>query len=180
MNPKFREDKVTQVAALFLKLRGEKMSHLKLMKLLYLAEREALLRWRRPISFDLYVSMPHGPVLSLTYSLIIGDMKGDGFWSKYISPPSGHEVELISMPDTSSLSEAEEELIKEIFDRYGKMDRWELSDMTHELPEWQDPKGSSFPIDYKDILQGAGMTPSETASIIDEIDNIALMDEYMS
>ena len=178
MKPKFREDKVTQVAALFLKLRGQEMSHLKLLKLLYLAEREALLRWRRPIFFDLYVSMDQGPVLSHTFNVLNGDSQGEGIWSKNISPPSKFEVKLIGEIDTSSLSEAEEGLVREIFDRYGKLSRWEIRDLTHELPEWQDPKGSSFPIHYKDILEGEGMTPSETASIVDEIESIGLMDGY--
>jgi len=34
-------------------------------------------------------------------------------------------------------------------------------------------------MDYKDILKGAGKTDIEIASIISEIENIALMDSYM-
>ena len=181
MTPKFREDKVTQVAALFLKLRNGKMSHLKLMKLLYLAEREALIRWRRPLVYDSYVLMPRGPVLSQTLNLLHGESEEEGgFWVKAISAPSNHEVSLLSDPDTKSLSEAEVQLINEIYDQFGKMSRWDICEMTHDLPEWQDPKGSSIPIDYKDILLGAGKTEIEIAAIVDEIENIAIMDTLMS
>ena len=38
-------------------MRGGKMSYMKLLKLLYLVDREALLRWGRPVSTDRYVSM---------------------------------------------------------------------------------------------------------------------------
>ena len=48
------------------------MSYMKLIKLLYLADREALLRWGRPITFDAYVSMDRGPVLSSVLDLING------------------------------------------------------------------------------------------------------------
>jgi hypothetical protein len=41
-------EKATEAAAKFLKLRGGRMSYLKLIKLLYLLDREALLRWGRP------------------------------------------------------------------------------------------------------------------------------------
>ena len=48
-------------AARLLKLHGAAMPYLKLIKLLYLADRQALLELGRPISCDLFVSMPHGP-----------------------------------------------------------------------------------------------------------------------
>jgi hypothetical protein len=41
----FDEKKATEVAAFLLKMRGGKMSYLKLIKLLYLADRESLSRW---------------------------------------------------------------------------------------------------------------------------------------
>ncbi len=46
------------------------MSYMKLIKLLYLADREALARWGRPITTDTYVAMKHGPVLSYILNLI--------------------------------------------------------------------------------------------------------------
>jgi len=46
------------------------MAYIKLIKLLYLADREALLRWGRPITTDCHVSMPKGPVVSQIYHLI--------------------------------------------------------------------------------------------------------------
>jgi len=51
------------------------MNYLKLMKLLYLADRESMRRNGRPISGDRYVSMDHGPVLSQTLNLINGARK---------------------------------------------------------------------------------------------------------
>ena len=176
MKPKFREDKITQAAALLLKLRGSSMSHLKLMKLLYLADREALIRWRRPISFDSFVSMPKGPVLSQTLNVIHGEADMEGPWNKAISSPKDHEVALICDPGLDMLSDAEECLIREIFETHGRKSRWELCELTHDLPEWQDPEGSSIPIEYRDVLRFAGKSDGEIKATLDEIENIALLD----
>jgi uncharacterized phage-associated protein len=61
---RFNERKATQAAAYLLKRRGGKMSYMKLIKLLYFADRVALSRFGRPITTDRYVSMDRGPVLS--------------------------------------------------------------------------------------------------------------------
>jgi uncharacterized phage-associated protein len=155
------------------------MSHLKLMKLLYLVEREALLRWRRPIFFDCCVSMDKGPVLSRVLNTLHGECETEELWQKTISPPTNYEVRLLEDPGTDSLSDAEEQLIKETFERFGKMSRWEICDYTHDLPEWQDPHGSSIPIEYRDILREAGKTQIEVESILDEINGIALMEMHV-
>ena len=154
------------------------MSHLKLMKLLYLADREALLRFGRPITFDCCVSMDHGPVLSQTLNLLIGDSQTDGLWVKAISTPAHNEVSLIEDPGEDKLSEAEDQLIREVFDLHGAKSRWELRDFTHTLTEWQDPKGSSIKIDYKDILQAGEKTEGEIESILEEIEDLAKMEMY--
>lgn len=176
MKPKFREDKAAQAAALLLKLKGSSMSHLKLMKLLYLAEREALLRLGRPITFDSCVSMDHGPVLSQTLNLLHGDSQTNGLWEKTISVPANHEVSLIEDPGADKLSEAEDQLIREVFSQHGAKSRWELRDFSHTLAEWQDPKGSSIKLDYKDILRAGGKTDIEIETILEDIESLAVMD----
>lgn len=70
-NHLFNERKVTHMAAYFLKQGGGQMSHLKLMKLLYLADREAMRRSGFPMSGDRLVSMPHGPVLIARTSIVL-------------------------------------------------------------------------------------------------------------
>ena len=75
---RFNERKATQAAAFLLKIRGGRMSYLKLIKLLYLADRAALARWGRPITTDRHVSMNHGPVLSRVLDLVNdGDAPGE-------------------------------------------------------------------------------------------------------
>ena len=62
--------KIVQAAAVLLKEEAGQMTRLRLLKLLYIADRESLAETLRPISGDDVVAMDHGPVLSSTYKLI--------------------------------------------------------------------------------------------------------------
>lgn len=173
---RYREDKATQAAARLLKLRGGRMSHLKLVKLLYLVERGSLTRLGAPLTWDACASLPHGPVLSATLDRInSSEFYRDGYWNRHISPKSDHTVSLRD-PDTvpnDQLSPAEEALIDEVFARYGHLPRWKLVELTHELPEWTDPQGSSLPIEPADILRGEGYSEEEIAGLQAEWDEVA-------
>ena len=56
------------------------------------------------------------------------------------------------------LSRGEIEKLTEVSERYRNQDHWELSDITHDVPEWERhfPEGAisgSFPIPWQDILR---------------------------
>lgn len=176
MRPLYREDKATQAAARLLKLRGGKMSHLKLIKLLYLVEREALTRFGAPLSFDTYVSMPHGPVVSSTLDRInTWEAYRGGYWDRHIAPKVEHEVRLrdSAIVPEDQLSAAELALIDEIFSRYGTWSRWALVELTHTLPEWTDPQGSSIPISPDEILRTEGYSDEDIAGVRSEWEEAA-------
>lgn len=174
---RFDEEKATQAAALFLKLRGGRMHYLKLIKLLYLADRAALLDWGVPVTSDRYVSMNHGPVLSEVYNLITDD-RPKPVWAQFVSAPMGeYEVELLQEAPTDRLSRAEEHLIQNIFEQWGHSSRWDLVNHVHTLPEWKDPKGSTLPIHIRDILKAGGEDETEIRATIRELISIASADE---
>lgn len=178
MQPQFNEAKATQVAASLLRLRGAPMSYMKLIKLMYLVDREALLRWGRPVSTDTYVSMNRGPVLSKTYDLITdGAQPGsESAWSESISVPQNYEVSLLKDVPTDELSKAERLLIEEIFAHFGRMSRWELVEWMHaNLPEWTNPEGTSIPIEIADILRAGKKSEVEIAAIEDELRHLAVI-----
>ena len=178
----FREDKATQAAALLLGLRGQAMSYLKLLKLMYLADRTALLEFGQPITFDSYVCMDNGPVLSRSYAAITvePDPEHPSYWSQYISAPRDHEVELLSKTiPNDQLSSAEGEVLRSVFTQYGHMSRWELVDFTHKLPEWRDPEGSTLPIEYRHILQAEGWGDDEIRDVVEAIEAAAAAHELL-
>jgi uncharacterized phage-associated protein len=167
----FDEKKATQAAAFLLRLRGGRMAYLKLIKLLYLADREALGRWGDSITTDCYVSMKNGPVVSNIYNLMHQEVKNP-YWRQFISPPMGqYELELIGEEcPKGALSIAEERILGEIFERYGRMSRWELVDFTHQLPEWKDPGRSSIPIELEDIFRAQNFSEEDIAAMCAERD----------
>jgi hypothetical protein len=174
MSLRFNEAKATQAAAYFLQLRGGRMHYIKLVKLLYLADRESLVRWGTFLTTDRHASMDNGPVVSRILNLITED-RPKPVWAEYISAPMGeYEVELLKPAPTDLLSRAEENLMREIFQQYGYRNRWDLIDnVMHKLPEWRDPEGSSRPIHPRDILQAAGESEEEIRAVIKELEAFA-------
>jgi uncharacterized phage-associated protein len=174
----FNEAKLTQAAASLLKLGGGKMNYMKLIKLLYLADRRALLQYGRPITTDCYVSMDKGPVLSRTLEIIhAGKSPSDAEspWFEHISPPQGYEVSLLKPCPNDELSPAEEDVLAEVFAEHGGKNQWQLVDLVHTLPEWHDPHGSASPIGYDSILLAGDIANSEVSEIIDELRQLASM-----
>ena len=155
MSLTFNEKKATQAAGRLLEQGGSPMNSIKLMKLLYLADREAVLRWGNPVTTDCFVAMRHGPVLGRIYTLV---SEGDdprvapSAWSAAILRRPDGEVELKDPVDYRQLSKGEADLLDEIFREHGAKTLWDLVDLTRGLPEWRDPQGSAVPFRVQDIL----------------------------
>src|SRR5690606_36411558 len=132
-----------------------------LIKLLYLAERKSLVERGVPITGDRFVSMDNGPVLSKTYDIInMGTpVNRPSPWYELMSEPERYEVHVTSEDiDFDELSEYECNVLRDVFKRFGKMNKWKLVEETHNLPEWSDPSGSSLPIEYEAILRFSGVS----------------------
>ena len=165
----FNSKKAAQAAAYLLKLHGSRMNHMKLIKLLYLADRAMLVRQGHTITGDAMVSMKCGPVLSNVCDLI----KRNPFttiapaWSEHITEPMPtYEVELNSESPIDELSEFEVGLLDKTYEEYGQMNEWQLVNHTHKhLPEWKDPGKSVLPIQPEDILRAENIPDSEIEQI---------------
>lgn len=156
----FSEQKVAHMAAFFLARAQAPLPHLKLIKLLYLADRESMARFDVPMSEDRAVAMPHGPVLSATLDLIKSQNR-TGPWSEWISPLENHEVRLVKaftdLEDLEELSHSEMNVLDAVWQEFGHMSKYQLRDYTHKhLPEWEDPNGSSFTINPKTTFMALG------------------------
>lgn len=182
MRLRYREDRATQAAAHLLNLRGDRMSYMKLLKLLYFADRRALLELGRPITYDRFYSMPHGPVLSRTYDLMVGepDPEAPSYWREYISAPLNYEVRLVKPAPNDQLSEAQELILDDVFKEFGHLDRWTVSRESHKLPEYRaDCGSSSIPIDISEILSLEGMSPEEAEAVQESIAAEECMDQLL-
>ncbi|NGO88695.1 DUF4065 domain-containing protein [Halomonas sp. 141] len=168
------EEKVAQIAAYFTWRRGGQMSYLKLMKLMYLADRASMEKYDEPLSHDAWFSMDKGPVLSSVLELMQGGSR-TGEWEKWIAEGSvRHEVALAQSDCTreafDELSDADIELLDSVWNDYGSMTRWQLVDFTHEYcSEWVDPNKSARPIPPQDVYKALGKTPEEAEQLTAEI-----------
>jgi uncharacterized phage-associated protein len=156
----FDERKAAAAAAYLLSLEGSRMNYMRLLKLLYLAERQSLATLNRPIIGDTPYSMDRGPVLGRVYDLI-KENREDGPWGAVIERDSRYVVRLKTAPDVGPLSDAELEILRRASELYRTHDQWALSDMTHDFPEWQDPHGSSIEIPLERVLEAFGKRNDE-------------------
>ncbi|MET3615449.1 putative phage-associated protein [Rhizobium aquaticum] len=157
------------IAYLILKSGRDRLNVLKAIKLVYLVDRESIKRFGFPVLDEKRVSMPHGPVNSMTYSYIAGDYDADAVgWSDFLRDRENHDVALASTSlnadDLDELSEADIECADAVWERFGGMDKYALRDWTHNprnVPEWEDPQGGSNPIPLQRILNAVGVADAE-------------------
>ena len=188
----FNELKAAQVAYRLLELGGGRTLYIRLIKLLYLLDRAALLKWGRPITTDHYASMEHGPVVKDIYTLITespitpgqrSNPSAETLWNRYILRPSQYMVRTSEQnPGVSKLSKSEEEMILAVHKNFGGKDRQQLIDYCHKhLPEWKNPgKGRSLEIQISDILNGGNKTPTEIEEIESELESFAVLQRMRS
>jgi len=164
----FSATTIAQMAAVFASKEGGRINVLKLAKLLYLADRASMARYGSPISHDRFVSMEHGPVLSNALNLADGKESSEE-WAQWIKPRLKHDVALARAfvrDDLSHLSDADLEILDEIYNDVGWMDRFALRDYTHaHCPEWKDPGKSSSSIKLEDVFLAIGLSHSEANSM---------------
>lgn len=172
MNIRFNETKATRAAAHLIKRRGQAyMSYMKLIKLLYLADREALLRWGSPITADIFYSTDRGPAPSRVHDIATEGAAPEEShsWGEHLQPHGDHEIRTAADPSNGELSEPEVELLDETFTRHRNLSSWAIVDEAHELPEWEHPRDGRIPIGYFDILRSGKNTPQQIEAILREL-----------
>jgi uncharacterized phage-associated protein len=151
-------EKTVQAVACLLRLEpSSEMSYMRLLKLLYIADRESLGETGAPITGDSVVAMKRGPVLSETYDLIKSEHLRYAEWEAFFRIV-GYRIEMVKDPGIGKLCRYEIEKLKEVSERYRSCDEWDMVNETHEFPEWKknDPGDSVRPIPLRDILRAVG------------------------
>jgi len=167
---RFSTKKTIQAVAVLLRLSGGPMGHLRLLKLLYIADREHLRRAHRPIVGTRTVAMKNGPLHSEVYNLVKGEHLDDPLWSEHIRK-QGYQVELVKDPGRSELSGAEVRTLSETFERYASMGEWDLVEVTHDFPEWlknypAESADTSCTIPFDDLLEAVGIRGEKRRAVL--------------
>jgi uncharacterized phage-associated protein len=155
----FNARKSAQVIAFFISKSGaSSLNVLKAIKLVYLADRRSIQVYGFPILDEPRVAMPHGPVNSTTYSHVNGEHELESGWSEFLEDRAEHQIGArrpIKIGDLDELSEADVQCLEHVWGEFGHMNQWQLVEFTHDrrnIPEWEDPNGSSKPIPLERIM----------------------------
>jgi uncharacterized phage-associated protein len=154
----FDHRKTLQAAALLTKREPESIiSRMRLLKLLYIADREALAEIGRPITGDRLAAMKKGPVLSGFYDIIKGESVHSRHFETYFWQ-SGFRVGLRKSPGVGLLNRYEVRKLQDVSERFEKLDDEDLSEITHGFPEWKRHQrgDSSEHIPVEDVLEAVG------------------------
>lgn len=177
--PRFKEHKTTQIAALLVKYSGGEVDLYKLIKLIYLIDRESLKRRGHPVTFDRPYNLPLGPTPGHTYHLIWNPWDG-AYWSRSFSLPNKNIIRLLNN-DTGEgeLSQFEMNLISEVYEEFGNQSFKELKKYVHSLPEFDDLGHSSKPMDWNRLLKAVGWNGDDLVAIRKEFNAIATFENMM-
>lgn len=155
---KFSLTKAFQAVAVLLEQEaGQRMNYMRLLKLLYIAEREALKRTGRAITGDFPIAMERGPLPEATFQLIKGEHESFKLWSAHFARQK-FDLQIVDNPGHGALSPFEIELLQEVSETHVGRDEWDLVKFTHTLPEWikNNPGTSSKSIPIEDIFDAIG------------------------
>ena len=144
-----------------------------MLKMLYLADKEAITHWHRSITGDQIFSMPQGMVLSRVYNLARYSVRGSDMdlWQSIFTPRHGNAIRFQdgATLDKGPLSDREEaalrrgfKTIRELIEKHGE----NYITLLHELlPEWKNPNGSSILVEPNEILLLHGEDPDSIEEI---------------
>ena len=165
---------IIQIVGWFLKLNNNSMNYTKLIKLMYIADKQALECYNYSISNDDIFSMKNGPVLSNTYDLIkhTGEnvnIPGLKEWNKYFTKTgyelsfiesNKYEVDKILSDDVLWLSDADIEIIEAVYAQYKDYTYSAMIDLIHDeklFPEVMWKKAgiysTSIPMDFITLMK---------------------------
>jgi uncharacterized phage-associated protein len=149
------------------------MGYLRLLKLLYLADREHLRTAHRPIVGTRTVAMKNGPLHSEVYNLVKGEHIDDPLWSDHVRK-QGYQIELVKDPGRSGLSAAEVRTLSDTFERYASMGEWDLVEVTHDFPEWlknypDESADTSCTIPFDDLLEAVGLRGEKRRAVLNAL-----------
>lgn len=156
----FNYKKATQCINYFARQSGGRINKLKMIKLLFFADRYHLRKYGRLITNGQYYAMDHGPVHGGVKDLAEMSAFLRECESRYAEPyikPDQYDVLSLRDIDEAVFSETDLEALEFAWKKLGELDVFDLRDLTHQYPEWKHceqalQEQSRVLIDYKYFL----------------------------
>ncbi|HDY72671.1 MAG TPA: DUF4065 domain-containing protein [bacterium] len=138
---KFDYKKATQAINYFAKKEGGKIDKLKLIKLIYFADRYHLRKYGRPIMNDIYYAMRLGSVGTSVKDIAeSSDFLSEteyNYAKEFISSKKENRIVSMADLDLDVFSKSDIEAFDYIYEKLGKYKASQLIDINHECPEWK-------------------------------------------
>lgn len=155
----YRPLKAAQMAAYFVDKDGGNIEKLKLIKLMYLTERESMRQRARPMFYDEMYSLPHGPILSNALKGINGETDVST-WTKLIELHGARNVKRAKRKHAEKFdqfSESDLKIMESVWKEFGRMSATQIRNWTHKhCPEYTEVEKGALPIRYKDVFAAVG------------------------
>jgi uncharacterized phage-associated protein len=180
---RFSTKKTIEAVAVLLRQARGRMEHVRLLKLLYIADRRHLQEFRRPIIGTRLVAMKNGPLHSEVYNLVKGEHVDEPLWSAFLRR-DGCEIELLKDPGVSELSAVEVRTLTTTLDQYRAGSEWDVILETHTFSEWKEnypdeSENTSRTIPFETLIDAIGLQ-EEKAAILKDLQETARMDQLFS
>ncbi len=153
---KFSYKKAIQSINLFAELEGGKINYMKAIKLIWLSDRYHLRNHGRTITGDEYFALKNGPVASCTLDIIKSTILSDEetiYKNLFLIKSNTYILKSIKPFNSKVFSSNELRVLNLIYSEYKGFDEFQLSDISHEFPEWKEyeekikKSNSSYKID---------------------------------
>lgn len=172
-------NKAMQAAGVLLEFESSsRMDKLRLVKLLYMADRKALCETGNPIIGTRVVAMDNGPLHSEILDLINGEHVREPEWAHFFHL-DGYSVVMKIDPGRSLLSRYEIEKLLLVSRDMLPYSTYEVVEITHGFEEWKKNRksGTSTDISLEDLLDAVGKRDCldsilEIASARKALDNV--------
>src|SRR5207245_2553321 len=111
-----------------------RMNYMRLLKVLYFAEREILAEAGVPLTGNRIIAMKRGPVLEDVFSLIRGQHPAAPEWSRHFRTEA-YRLHMETDPGLGRLSPFITKKLDDVATRFQDKDEWDMVEISHLLPE---------------------------------------------
>lgn len=172
----FRAKKAAQIAAHYIKRAGNEIDKLKLIKLLYLTERESVEVRGRPMLYDEYYSLKDGPICSNSLNGL-NHQADDSVWRDYVGVDGAQRRFLpreLTEADEDQFSKSDRKVMEAVWQKFGHMTSSQVRNWTHlHCEEYTEISSGRLPIDLRDMAAAVGVeNPDEVVRHMSEYRSI--------
>ncbi|MEL7123513.1 MAG: Panacea domain-containing protein [Bacteroidota bacterium] len=159
----FNYKKSVQALNFFAIKEGGSINKMKALKLIWLSDRLHLRKYARPILNDTYFALNYGPVASNTKDLVEDtnflSEEERAYRQQYLSSEEKYTYSSKHGFSGKVFSKTDIKVMGVIYEEYGKLDKFKLSEESHKYPEWKKFEGhlnsrntSRFEMNYEDFF----------------------------